>query len=283
MSRQINFLSERRKGLTKVEIQDRKIIRIASIIFGGAFTVFLIIFGVRFYFDRQLFQVKEAQKAARSQILNDQNIERSFVVFVYKLTALANLTQDKQEKNEALNFFSNLFGSDVFVTQMSYLEKERILSLKIQSDSIFTLRNAYRLLNDSSVTEEFSSVNPSDLTRNSQGDYEMVITAVVKAKPPGTIQQSVPAAPLGGGSTESAPSDQTVNQEEAPFVPGEPGTTTPPATNEPPATQSEAQTAPTTQTNETTQTNQANETFVNENPNSLPVTAPQDQSQGAPQ
>jgi len=281
MSRQINFLSERRKGLTKVEIQDRKIIRIASIIFGGAFTVFLIIFGVRFYFDRQLFQVKEGQKAARSQILNDQNIERSFVVFVYKLTALANLTQDKQEKNEALNFFSNLFGSDVFVTQMSYLEKERILSLKIQSDSVFTLRNVFQLLNDSSVREEFSSVNPSDLTRNTQGDYEMVITAVVKPKPPGTIQQSVPTAPLGGGSVDQqAPTDQPLNQEGQQTQGSQEGAAfEPQVTNEAPAVPEGTQT---TQTNETSETNQANETFVNEDPNSLPVTAPQDQTQGAP-
>jgi hypothetical protein len=218
MTRQINFLAERRKSLTKVEVQDQKIIRIASIIFGVTFLLFLIVFGVRFYFDRQLFQVREAQKAARSQILNDQNIERSFVIFVYKLTALANLTQDKQEKNEALNFFSNLFGSDVFVTQMSYLEKERILSLKIQSDSVFTLRRAFELLNDPSVRAEFSSVNPSDLQRTPQGDYQMVITAVVKPKPIGAVASPVPIAPLGGGETapaETAPVEvapESVNQ-----------------------------------------------------------------------
>lgn len=219
-TRQINFLAERRKGLTKVEIQDRKVIRIASMIFGGVFTVFLIIFGIRFYFDRQLFQVREAQKAARSQILNDQNIERSFVIFVYKLTALANLTQDKQEKNEALNFFSNLFGSDVFVTQMSYLEKERILSLKISSDSVFSLRNMFRLLNDDSVRAEFSSVNPSDLQRNAQGDYEMVITAVVKPKPPGTITTSVPTVPVGGVPIEEqTPQEVQPTTEQTPAVP----------------------------------------------------------------
>ncbi|GEM_PF-430194 len=193
MSRQINFLAERRKSLTKVEVQDRKIIRIASIIFGSVFAVFLIVFGIRFYFDRQLFQVREAQRVARAQILNDQSIERSFVIFVYKLTALANLTQDKQEKNEALNFFSNLFGPDVFVTQMTFLEKEKILSLKIQSDSVFSLREIFSLMNTEPVREQFVSVNPSDLTRTPQGNYEMVITAVVKAKPIG--ESGMPAAP----------------------------------------------------------------------------------------
>lgn len=187
MSRQINFLAERRKSLTKVEVQDRKIIRIASIVFGATFVIFLLIFGVRFYFDRQLFQVREAQKVARSQILNDQSIERSFVIFVYKLTALANLTQDKQEKNQALNFFSNLFGPDVFVTQMTFLEKEKILSLKIQSDSVFSLREVFSLMNTQPVRDQFVSVNPSDLIRTQNGDYEMVITAVVKQLPPGAV------------------------------------------------------------------------------------------------
>lgn len=184
MSRQINFLAERRKALIKTEIQDRKVMKIASVIFGTVFTVFLVVFAVRFYFDRQLFQVREAQKAARAQILNNESIERSFVIFVYKLTALANLTQDKQEKNQAITFFSNLFGDDVFIRQMSFLEKEKILSLKIQSDSIFSLRQVFDLLNSQQVRDQFVSINPSDLMRTSGGDYEMVITAVVKENTP---------------------------------------------------------------------------------------------------
>jgi hypothetical protein len=182
-SRQINFLAERRKGLTKTELQDRKIMRIASIVFGGVFVVFLVVFGVRFYFDRQLYQVREAQKSARSQILNNETTERSFVVFVYKLTALANLTQDKQEKNQAITFFSNLFGPDVFIRQMSFLEKEKILSLRIQSDSIFSLKQVFEILNSQEVRNQFVSINPSDLMRTPQGNYEMVITAVVKQQP----------------------------------------------------------------------------------------------------
>lgn len=184
MSRQINFLAERRKALTKTELQDRKVMRVASMIFGGVFMVFLAVFAVRFYFDRQLFQVREAQKTARAQILNNESIERSFVIFVYKLTALANLTQDKQEKNQALTFFSNLFGDDVFVRQMSFLEKEKILSLKIQSDSIFSLREVFALLNSQQVRDQFVSINPSDLVRTAGGDYEMIITAVVKENTP---------------------------------------------------------------------------------------------------
>lgn len=184
MSRQINFLAERRKALTKTEIQDRKVMKIASVIFGTVFTVFLIVFAVRFYFDRQLFQVREAQKSARAQILNDESIERSFVIFVYKLTALTNLTQDKQEKNQAITFFSNLFGDDVLIRQMSFLEKEKILSLKIQLDSIFSLRQVFDLLNSQQVRDQFVSINPSDLMRTPGGDYEMVITAVVKENTP---------------------------------------------------------------------------------------------------
>ncbi len=228
MSRQINFLAERRKSLTKIEVQDQKAIRIASGVFTVTFLIFLAVFGVRFYFDRQLFQVREAQKAARSQILNDQAIEQSFVIFVYKLTALANLTQDKQEKNEALNFFSNLFGSDVFVTQMSYLEKERILSLKIQSDSVFSLRKVFELLNTDAVREEFASVNPSDLTRTPQGDYEMVITAVVKPKPIGEVPGPVQPATLNGTSeppAQSLPPESQTTETPTQLPPGtEPAT-----------------------------------------------------------
>jgi len=190
-NRHINFLAERRKGLTKTEVQDRKIMRLASFIFGGAFLLFLLIFGVRFYFDRQLVQVKEAQKGARSQILNNELTERSFVIFVYKLSALAELTQDKQDKNNAISYFSHIFGPEVFIRQISFLEKERILTLKIQSDSIFSLKQVFSLLNSEPVRAQFSSINPSDLTRTAQGDYQMAITAVVKSN---TAVSPAPAA-----------------------------------------------------------------------------------------
>ena len=195
ISRQINFLAERRKSLTKTELHDRKIMRISSIVFGGVFLVFLIVFGVRFYFDRQLYQVREAQKAARSQILNNESIERSFVVFVHKLTALSNLTQDKQEKNQAITFFSTLFGSDVFIRQMSFLEKEKMLSLRIQSKNIFSLNRVFQLLNSQEVREGFVSIHPSDLLRTQQGNYEMMITAVVKQQPTATAAAATPLPP----------------------------------------------------------------------------------------
>ncbi len=203
MSRQINFLAERRKSLTKTEREDQRIIRLVSILFGTVFGLFLIVFGVRFYFDRQLFQVKQAQKTARGQILNNETTERSFVIFVYKLNALVSLTENKQEKNQALTFFSNLFGPDVFITQMSFLEKEKILSLKIQSDSVFSLRQVLDLLSSPEVKKEFVSVSPSDLLRTARGDYEMVITAVVKDQP---VAAPVPAAtPIQEGVPVTTP------------------------------------------------------------------------------
>lgn len=180
MSRQINFLAERRKQLTKTERQDRRIMRIASIVFGVIFFLFLIVFAVRLYVNRQLMQVREAQRRAREQVVGSEATERSFVIFVNKLTALVNVTNDRDEKNKALTFFSTIFGSEVFIRQISFLEKERILSLTVQSDTVFQLQRVFAIINSPEVRNEFVSISPSNLARSPQGDYELVITAVVK-------------------------------------------------------------------------------------------------------
>ena len=180
-ARQINFLSERRKSLTKTEHQDQQVMQIMAGVFGLIVVICLMSFGLHFFLNRQMTQVQAAEKAARSQIVDNETIERSFVIFVYKLTALTSLSQDKQDKNEAISFLSTLFGDDVFIKQMNFLEKERILSLRIQSDSIFSLKQVFSQLNDPEVRGRFASLNPSDLLRTADGNYEMSITAVVKS------------------------------------------------------------------------------------------------------
>ena len=180
MSRQINFLGERQKQLGKTEIQDRQILRYATIFLGISFGVFVLVFGINFYFSRQLSQIMTAERVARSQILSNEDIERSLVIFVNKLSSLAKIAQDRQEKNEAITFFSSVFGNTVFIKQIDFDQKEKLLTFRLQSDDIFSLKDVFEVVNSPEVQQQFRSVKPSDLSRAPNGKYEMVVAVVTE-------------------------------------------------------------------------------------------------------
>ena len=183
MSRQINFLGDRQKQLGKTEIQDRQILRYTGIFLGGCFAVFVVVFGVHLYFGRQLSQIQTAEKVARSKILSNEEIERSLVIFVNKLSSLSKIGQDRQEKNAAITFFSSVFGNSVFIRQIDFEQKEKLLTFKLQSNDIFSLRQVFEVVNSAEVQQRFTSVRPSDLVRTADGKYEMVVAVVTAGNP----------------------------------------------------------------------------------------------------
>jgi hypothetical protein len=180
MPREINFLSERRKQLTKVEKKDTQIMKILAGILGMVFVFFLLSFGVQLYVDRQLFQLKAAQKVARSQIAENEEIERSFVIFVYKLTSLSNINQDRQEKNAAIDYFSTVFGDSIFIKNIEFDQKEKLLIFRLESNDVFALRKIFDTLKSEEIRQRFASINPSDLKRTITGTYEISVAVVTK-------------------------------------------------------------------------------------------------------
>jgi hypothetical protein len=182
MAKQVNFLRERRKALSKVEQLDRRILMIMSYVFGAIFVVFFIVFGIRLYLDSQLNQVKMRQQEVRSQIVTNQDSEKSFVIFVNKLKSLSQIYQNRRDKKEAIEYFTNLFGADVFITQIEFDQKNKVLVFKLQSTDIFSLREVFKKVDSPEIKEKFTSVNPSDLNRLPDGRYEMSLAVVTEKK-----------------------------------------------------------------------------------------------------
>jgi hypothetical protein len=176
MSREINFLNERRKKLTKQESGDRNIMMMTGYFVAIIFIISCVAFGVSFYFDRQVFDLQEAQKVARSQITTNQNVEKSFVIFVHKLSSLANIYQDKQDKKAVIQFFSSAFDPSISIQEISFNQPEKLLTFHLQSEDIFAMQKVFSLFNSPDFRVKFQSVNLSNLSRSSDGRYIVVIT-----------------------------------------------------------------------------------------------------------
>ncbi len=181
MSREINFLNERRKRLTRVEREDQKWIRATLAIFGVTFIFFLCISGVRLYLDRQHRQIKEAQRVLRDQVANNVEVERSLVIMVHKLSSLANIDRDRAERRAAIGYFSDIFGANVFIKDVKFNQKEKLLLIRLESKNIFRLREIFQVVSNDEVRQKFTSVKPSDLVRNDAGQYEMTLAVVTKS------------------------------------------------------------------------------------------------------
>lgn len=185
MAREINFVQGRRKKLTKDQKKDFQIFRIVIGVFGFLVVVFLITLGVDFYLQFQVKQAQDEQKQIERQVLAQESVEQSIVITTEKLKVLSELFEQRYDKQAAIDYFSNIFGSEVLIKDIKYEADERILSLRIQSQSIFVLEDVFLKLSDPSVAEQFGQVNKSELIRNDQGSYNMAITlSLAEEEPP---------------------------------------------------------------------------------------------------
>jgi hypothetical protein len=182
MSRQINFLAERRKDLTKQEKIDKRILEVTGVILGMSFAFFLVVTLFTFYLTNQLRNSQVAQKTARSGISENRDTEESFVIFAHKLSSLAQIYQTRQEKKKVIDFFSKAFNSDVLLKAINFNETEKVLVLYFQSDDIFAFKQVLELVNSPDVANRFNSLTPSGLVRNADGTYEITLTVSTQKK-----------------------------------------------------------------------------------------------------
>lgn len=176
MSREINFVQGRRKKLTKDQKKDFQIFRIVLSIFGVLVFVFIVTLGVDFYLQFQVKKAQDDQTQMERQVLAQESVEQSIVITTEKLKVLSELFSQRYDKQASIDYFSNIFGDQVLIKDIKYEADERILSLRLQSQSVFVLEDVFLKLSDPSVEEQFGQVNKSELIRNDSGSYNMAIT-----------------------------------------------------------------------------------------------------------
>lgn len=177
---EVNFLTQRRAALTKTEERDTQYRRYALWGFFGAVILFGIAVGTNIFLTYQLRQANTRQQALTEQIANNEPIEVSFLIFSQKLKSVREIYENRSNKQHAIDFFSNLFGSDVFLSGMSYGGEGNQLSLRLTSENIFSLENTLGVLASPAVTTEFSALSKSGLRRGETGSYGLDLSVELK-------------------------------------------------------------------------------------------------------
>ncbi|HEX9817564.1 MAG TPA: hypothetical protein VGA89_01560 [Patescibacteria group bacterium] len=172
---EINFLNLRRASLGKTNKQDALYRRWTT----RAFIVTLILFALatatNIFLTIRLRQANDKQSILSEQIAKDEPIEISFLIFAQKLKSVKEIYENRSNKQQAIDFFSNIFGDQVFLSGMNYGGEGNQLSLRLTSADIFAFENTLTILSSEEVKNAFSTVSQSGLRRDETGSYSLDI------------------------------------------------------------------------------------------------------------
>jgi hypothetical protein len=178
--KEINFLRERRKKLTKSQEQDQKIMKISASILAAIMVVALMVVIVSLFFQQRLNVIVQAEEDSKQQILNNEEVEKTYLISLNKLQALVQLDKSRQNKQETIAYFTSVFGTEVLVTKIEYVDQEKLLTFRIQAKDVFSFRHVFDTLISVELRQRFNQINMSNLRRNNEGVYEMSVAVVMK-------------------------------------------------------------------------------------------------------
>lgn len=191
----INFVRERRRRLSKSEVTDRQLLRMAMIALSGVFVAFLVVMGVQFGLTFQVNQAKAKQASLKRTVLSQEEIEKSYVLFANKLKSLGEIFTTRTNKQQAISYYTALFGPQVLMKEINYEADAGILSFGLNSPSIFLLQQVFDKLDSAEVQQLYPTLNKSELRRQNDGSYDMTVTVELLTKPsPSPKAAASPAA-----------------------------------------------------------------------------------------
>jgi hypothetical protein len=176
----VNFVKHRRKALNKQQQLDQKLFRWAAVALTLVFLIFLASLGTRLALAFNVKTLEDQQDQYRQLVINQEENERSFVIFVAKINSLVDLFAKRRDKQEAIQFFTGSFDNDVLISDITYDADEAILAFGLESHDVFTLEKVFQTVQSQSVRDKFQQIKLSELKRGPDGQYRLAVTVILK-------------------------------------------------------------------------------------------------------
>lgn len=177
----INFLHQHRKELSSLEKKDKQYYTYSL---WGAIAVTIIsclVAGSSLFLSFSTDQVLANRQSLEASILQQEAIERSALVLAAKVSSLADLISQRGDKQQAIQYFTDLFSSDaVLIKDIDYQSRQGILQLRIEAQSVFVFEDLVDALESDQTKDQFESIVQSELRRTREGTYSVVVTVVLK-------------------------------------------------------------------------------------------------------
>lgn len=178
----INFLNQHRKKLSSIEANDRKYYRIIMSVAIGIVLLGSGLLAGNIFLQYRMSESLEQKNRLESAILKQEDLEESALILSSKLQVISKLIAKRSDKQEAIRYFTELFGSDVMIKDIDFQSTGGILSLRLESQSVFAFNRVVDLLESETTLGRFKNLSKSDLSRSKTGTYSLTVTVTLVAK-----------------------------------------------------------------------------------------------------
>ena len=177
----INFLAGHRSLKSKQKEQDKKLFKISTFVIGAVLFLTIAAFAGKFFINLRIKQAGEDIAHYRTTILNQENTELNYLIFVNKLSAISEIYKKRSDKQEAMNYFSEICRDSAEVVGMGYEEEEGGLVLQLSNADVFKLEQTMNTLDSDEVRSKYPNIQKSVLNRGDLGEYKLTLQLELKA------------------------------------------------------------------------------------------------------
>jgi hypothetical protein len=177
---EINFLSSQTRHKQKEKQQDKKLFKIAVIVLSTVVFLLLAVVGLRLLVNLRIKNKVETIAKLKKTILDQEEIELSYLIFVNKLQSVGEIYSARSDKQAAMNYFADLMTDVATITGMTYNESSGGLILQLDHSSVFPLEESMAIINSSLVKDVYKNVEKTSLKREDQGNYQLSLKIQLK-------------------------------------------------------------------------------------------------------
>jgi hypothetical protein len=176
---QINFVKDRIKSLSKLEEQDKRFFKISLYIALFLIGSLAIVLGVKLYLSSEFKNVESSRTIILQRIESQEESEKTFVLFASKLQILSDIFVKREDKQEAISYFSQVFGPDVTIGKIAYDASSQLLAFELVAADVFSLERVFDVLDNEQTQSKFADLEKGSLQRNARGHYQTQITVLM--------------------------------------------------------------------------------------------------------
>jgi hypothetical protein len=177
---EINFLSGQTRHKRKEKQQDKKLFKTATIVLSITVFLLLLVVGLRLFINLRIKNKIETIAKLKTTILNQEEVELSYLIFVNKLKSVEEIYSARSDKQAAMNYFADLVSDVATIIGMTYNEDSGGLLLQLDHSSIFPLEDSMEIIDSPQVKNIYKNVEKSSLKRKDQGNYELSLKVQLK-------------------------------------------------------------------------------------------------------
>jgi hypothetical protein len=175
----INFLASHRSLKNKQKEKDKKLFRISSYVLGAVLFVTVAAFAAKFWINLRIKNSEETIAQYRNSILAQEGTELDYLIFVNKLSAISDIYK-RSDKQEAMNYFADIFANSADIVGMSYQQEAGGLILQLSMDNVFKLEEAMDIIDSTEVRKKYPDVKKTVLNRTDAANYKLSLQLELK-------------------------------------------------------------------------------------------------------